>query len=121
MAKIEEGGDDFMMRVMGMLAETGQRQLQKIDPKKIKEMVSELQTLKDEQSDAQNLQVSQEAEYNEEWKKIVSYLDTISSAELIELPQDIKLEIENVDRKIKKKLAEEAAAAAAEEAAPEPE
>lgn len=121
MAKIEDNSDDFMMRVMDILADAGQRQLQKIEPKKIKEIVSKLDVVKDEQRAALDLRKSQKEQYEAVYEEISSYIATMSRGELLELPEDVKLEIENVERKIRKATVAAAKAAAGEEAAPEPE
>ena len=120
MARIEDESDDFMARVMDVLVDAGQRQLQKIDPKKVKEIASELRTLKDEKLAAHELQESQKSQYDKIYEEVVSYLEAMSREELLELPEEVKREMENAERKIKAEQAK-AAAAAAEELAPEPE
>ena len=118
MEKIKTGRDDFMLRAMDVIADAEHRQLRKTDPKQIKDIASKLDAVVDERNAAADLRKSQEGQYEALYSAITAYLDTISKSALQELPEEVRREMENVERKIRK---EREKMAAAEQGAPEPE
>lgn len=92
------GESDFVLRTMDILLDAEHRKLETIDPKKIKEIVEDLATIKDEAAAAEVLKDTQRQEYNNLMAEIKNNIGVLESFRA-DIPDEIRLDIENIERK----------------------
>lgn len=111
---------DLQLRTMQTLADAQQRQLEAIDPQKIKDMIKGLSSIKEEVSASSDLKTKQSQEYAEIITEIDGYIKLLEKIEIL-LPQEIRDLIENAKRKKRAQEKKVAASVAQPTAGTEPE
>lgn len=120
MAEIEKGKDDFMLRAMDAVSDAQHRQMEKFDPKKLRQVVAKLKAVKEERRAAIALRQAQKEQYEVVFEEVKSHLAAISKDAMLDMPDNIRILLENTERKLRKSREEALRQAEEEQYLPEP-